>query len=420
MRQRYLMCVYLLACGFILLSSKIQAQISADAIKLTLKMQDGIFLDSTLAYSIDSSLAIARTANDSLQNINIWPPYIDKTIEILTTASWCSAWKQKEILTGEPYIDSLGLQYGLTRIDPLPQINYYYLGFKYPLQLSRLANLYSKHKDIQYAKPNGSYGDGDRIYYFKKNGKEYFVFSHGWGDCPAGCTERNYWYVIVNRLGSQGSAILEEGKYYDYSPYIFRWNIPGYYSMTMFPSADSILSTVQNGEEWWIRRHAIEGIKRFFMYNSPWLGGDDAANTGLWNTLKSQLMSRQSEVESVLRFAHFDPDPDVRASADTALARIHTVGVTEELPPGKFELFQNYPNPFNPSTQILFYLEHESFVSLIVYNILGQEVAHLIREKRDAGTHRAVWIADKFPAGVYFYRLYADGTAQSRKMLLLK
>ncbi len=85
-----------------------------------------------------------------------------------------------------------------------------------------------------------------------------------------------------------------------------------------------------------------------------------------------------------------------------------------------FTLGQNYPNPFNPSTQIYFSMSVSSFVSLKVYNILGQEVATLINGYMGAGFHSAVWNAGKFPSGTYLYRLATGSGAISRKMLLLK
>ncbi len=85
-----------------------------------------------------------------------------------------------------------------------------------------------------------------------------------------------------------------------------------------------------------------------------------------------------------------------------------------------FALEQNYPNPFNPSTQISFSMAASSYVSLKVYNILGQEVATLINGYLGAGLHSALWNAGRFPSGTYFYRVVTNSGATSRKMLLLK
>jgi len=102
------------------------------------------------------------------------------------------------------------------------------------------------------------------------------------------------------------------------------------------------------------------------------------------------------------------------------------VGLT--LVPDKFRLSQNYPNPFNPSTTIQFGLPNASYVTLKIFNILGQEVASLINEKREAGQHSVQWNAHSLASGVYFYRLYAHPTdakqtndfVQTKKLLLLR
>jgi len=93
--------------------------------------------------------------------------------------------------------------------------------------------------------------------------------------------------------------------------------------------------------------------------------------------------------------------------------------------PAAYQLFQNFPNPFNPSTTIEFTLPERSFVKLVVFNTLGQEVAVLVNEERGAGTHQIVWNAGEFPSGIYFYRLDARSTTfgsltSEKKMLLVK
>ncbi|UCC79597.1 MAG: right-handed parallel beta-helix repeat-containing protein [Candidatus Zixiibacteriota bacterium] len=83
-------------------------------------------------------------------------------------------------------------------------------------------------------------------------------------------------------------------------------------------------------------------------------------------------------------------------------------------------LLQNYPNPFNAATNIEFILSRRSFLSITIYNILGQEVAILYRGIRQAGAHTISWDASDFPSGVYFARLEAGGYTRNIKMLLLK
>ncbi len=79
-----------------------------------------------------------------------------------------------------------------------------------------------------------------------------------------------------------------------------------------------------------------------------------------------------------------------------------------------------YPNPFNPSARIEFSLVKAGVVSLRVYDILGREVASLLNETKQPGTHVVTWNAGSMPSGVYFMRLSVAGKSVVKKMLLLK
>jgi hypothetical protein len=90
------------------------------------------------------------------------------------------------------------------------------------------------------------------------------------------------------------------------------------------------------------------------------------------------------------------------------------------IPPVTFAVYQNYPNPFNPSTTIRYDVPRESKVKLIVYDILGREVATLVDEVKKAGRYQSIWNANRFASGVYFYRLQAGENSAVKKLLLLK
>ncbi len=88
--------------------------------------------------------------------------------------------------------------------------------------------------------------------------------------------------------------------------------------------------------------------------------------------------------------------------------------------PRAFALSQNFPNPFNPSTTIEFALPKSSFVTLKIFDLLGNEVATLVAEKLPAGKHQRVWEAKGLASGVYLYRLEAGEFVQTRKLILLR
>jgi hypothetical protein len=91
----------------------------------------------------------------------------------------------------------------------------------------------------------------------------------------------------------------------------------------------------------------------------------------------------------------------------------------KRIQPVQFYLAQNYPNPFNPTTTIEFSLPHTEFVTLKIYNILGEGVATLVSKKLPAGKYEYVWDARNFASGVYFYRIEAGKYVKSLKMVLL-
>ena len=88
--------------------------------------------------------------------------------------------------------------------------------------------------------------------------------------------------------------------------------------------------------------------------------------------------------------------------------------------PSEFELNQNYPNPFNPSTVISYALPKDGYASIKVYNALGKEVATLVNENKKAGYYETRFDGADFASGLYFYKIEANGFAQTRKMLLIK
>ena len=97
-----------------------------------------------------------------------------------------------------------------------------------------------------------------------------------------------------------------------------------------------------------------------------------------------------------------------------------TVADHDGVIPADFALSQNHPNPFNPSTIIGYSLPRTAIVSLRIFNTLGQEVASLVNEQKEAGYYQARWNALDVPSGIYFYRLQAGGFLETKKMILLR
>jgi len=88
--------------------------------------------------------------------------------------------------------------------------------------------------------------------------------------------------------------------------------------------------------------------------------------------------------------------------------------------PDIFFISQNYPNPFNPETEISFGLPKDEFVTIEVYNSLGQKVTTLMHEHKAAGVHNIKFEGHKYASGMYIYKIKAGSFTETKKMLLIK
>jgi photosystem II stability/assembly factor-like uncharacterized protein len=110
----------------------------------------------------------------------------------------------------------------------------------------------------------------------------------------------------------------------------------------------------------------------------------------------------------------------------TTTSTVISVEEENELPT-TFYLEQNYPNPFNPSTVISYQIpaslntsKGRTLVTLKVYDVLGNEIATLVDEYREAGRNEVTFDASKLASGMYLYRLQAGSFIQTKKMILLR
>jgi len=89
-----------------------------------------------------------------------------------------------------------------------------------------------------------------------------------------------------------------------------------------------------------------------------------------------------------------------------------------------YQLYQNYPNPFNPNTVIKYQIPELSFVTLKVYDVLGNEIVILVNDKKPAGEYEVEFstglINQTLPSGIYFYRLQTKKFVETKKMVLMK
>ncbi|MFZ1321635.1 MAG: M1 family aminopeptidase [Ignavibacteria bacterium] len=116
----------------------------------------------------------------------------------------------------------------------------------------------------------------------------------------------------------------------------------------------------------------------------------------------------------------FDPNNDIvlkQGNTQPGLVNINSVG--NEIPK-QYNLYQNYPNPFNPVTNINFDIPVKAEVEIKIMDISGKLVQTLVKGEFSEGSHAAVWDAENFPSGIYFYSLVSKNYTETRKMMLIK
>lgn len=154
-------------------------------------------------------------------------------------------------------------------------------------------------------------------------------------------------------------------------------------------------------------KYSPDGVEQWVMrYNGPG-NGDDEIKAMVIDDLGNVYVTGNS-------FGNGMDYATIKYSSGVTANEIEESIVKEYL------LEQNYPNPFNPSTTIRYSIPEAGNVKLSVYNLLGEQVAQLVDEFKEAGMHAISFNAANLNSGMYIYKLEMDGSVQSRKMILLK
>ena len=123
-----------------------------------------------------------------------------------------------------------------------------------------------------------------------------------------------------------------------------------------------------------------------------------------------------------------DGDTDILTAASTGnkVTLLENISIVTNIQnefldtPQNFFLYQNYPNPFNPDTKISYQISELSFVSLKVYDVLGNELATLVNEEKSAGNYEVNFNGSKLASGIYIYQLKTINYTETKKMILQK
>ena len=214
----------------------------------------------------------------------------------------------------------------------------------------------------------------------------------------------------------------------------------GYTSVRVWDGRGAISKTTNGGSDWVTTffNNPLRDID--FPISATGLIGYSVGDSGaIYKTYDagSNWQAQQSGIFTRLNGVHFlDLDYGFAVGDNGTLLRTTTGGepVTQlnenSYIVQSFKLEQNYPNPFNPSTNIEFRIAERGFVTLKVYDVLGNEVATLVNEEKPAGTYEVEFSAidgsafggdaDKLTSGIYFYQLKARNFVETKKMIFLK
>ncbi|MEX0685046.1 MAG: T9SS type A sorting domain-containing protein [Balneolales bacterium] len=116
----------------------------------------------------------------------------------------------------------------------------------------------------------------------------------------------------------------------------------------------------------------------------------------------------------------YDPNDPITLTSLRRTDECKDTSIDPDQQPHVFRLNQNYPNPFNPTTNISYQIPSETHVTLDVFDVLGQKVATLVNEQKNAGQYEVNFDAAKLASGTYIYRLKAGERTQTQTMMLIK
>ena len=183
------------------------------------------------------------------------------------------------------------------------------------------------------------------------------------------------------------------------------------------PNGGEIIDGGSNYEIVW-NSQDVENVKLEYSINNgaSWnVITDSTQSTGSYMWEVPNILTTQGRIkisDSIL--------PSIYDVSDETFRINQIVSVNESDLITEYTLNQNYPNPFNPSTTIKYEIPERSFVTVKIYDVLGNEINALVNEEKPAGEYEVEFDGTNLPSGVYFYQLRAGSYLETKKMVLLK
>ncbi|GIV46068.1 MAG: hypothetical protein KatS3mg036_0886 [Ignavibacterium sp.] len=328
---------------------------------------------SLLRYDIENQILWIRLPSDSIDHI---------AVDFNATSNFTS------YITGSPIIfntDGIQIDTVLGRIVKVFSMSYFYSSGTYIIR-----------KEFTFAENLG-------LIYYHSSGGDIFVFSSRTTNLIAYKIGNNYYNNAFNVSINKIFPIINRPK--NAFPFVLTID----YSIQVNALKESLYI------ELWHIRNGI--VKRYFKFeitsgnsvNVPilpdWLEVDD-------------LIKIRAKISEKSIFRNTDYFPEKGFAYMKVLPPI--TDVYENKLDLTFSLEQNYPNPFNPSTKISWQSPVSSWQTLKVYDILGNEVATLVDEYREAGKYEVEFDAENLSSGIYLYKLQAGSFIDTKKMILMR
>ncbi len=168
------------------------------------------------------------------------------------------------------------------------------------------------------------------------------------------------------------------------------------------------IDKVWNANSW------LNEIRRFYTYNE--FNFIENAYCEIW--YNNQWMSGDGDI--LFQYANDFTVAIITNNISAYYSNIVSVDENENFVINDFSLSQNFPNPFNPSTLIEYKIPKYTFVEIVVYDILGKEIATLVEEYKSKGIHKIQFNSNNLPSGVYIYRIKAGNYSETKKMILMR
>lgn len=227
-------------------------------------------------------------------------------------------------------LDSLNVQLGARQVLAAyigERFYGFYVLFRPWPNIPVLRSAYDALPQVAFADVPLYVGDGSFIRLIPKGRQDHLVFVRGRGDCPAGCTEVDYYYITADR---QTARLRKEKQLLHTDTLAWRaqqvhlWDFPTRQSFMPYPTVDSLLAGTIS-DFWWLRQHALDALLYLLGPNSrPWFGASEQ-DPERFREMQGELRRRQGDATEALVGALADSDPDLQVLVQQGLRRLYSL-----------------------------------------------------------------------------------------------